>query len=343
MLYGKISLFLFLIFTPVCTFGADHCTNPDEYTVDKRCYVTAEQKIETPFNATVALMDRSGWIYCSGVIVKWGNTEYNPFLPKQLQNSDDNFYFITAKHCANNNNPDGKMDNTLRIKLQNGNVFTVTLIDYGNYNELTKNNLYGDWAVYRFPSIVDKDKIDYVYADIIGKYDGRSVTSVGYGGLKIMSDQEIEDFRLNYIKHIVQRENPADIINNPNKYGINPEGWLSFNNEKVHSFITIYTDFDTENALFHNKDLKMSKCTFSEYNNCQAWKGDSGGPMFDDKNHLVGVHTHALSGKSIGGLYHARGNGGVTTGQIYDQYTSETNMYPWEKALENKVTNTGKF
>ena len=64
--YITISL---LLFVPFMSMAADHCTNPKEYTVDKRCYVTDEQKKEKPYNAVVALIDNVD-PYFTGTIVK---------------------------------------------------------------------------------------------------------------------------------------------------------------------------------------------------------------------------------------------------------------------------------
>ena len=49
-----------MIFMPSVSMAADHCTNPKEYTIDKRCYVTDEQKKEKPYNAVVALVHDDG-------------------------------------------------------------------------------------------------------------------------------------------------------------------------------------------------------------------------------------------------------------------------------------------
>ena len=70
-----ISSLLFLM--PFVAMAADdHCTKPDEYTIDKRCYVTDEQKSQKPYNSVVQVIipDKNG--ICTGTIVKekdgWG-------------------------------------------------------------------------------------------------------------------------------------------------------------------------------------------------------------------------------------------------------------------------------
>ena len=49
----RIILFLLFLAVPVNLLAEDACTNPDKYTIDKRCYVTDEQKKEKPYNAVV--------------------------------------------------------------------------------------------------------------------------------------------------------------------------------------------------------------------------------------------------------------------------------------------------
>ena len=92
----KIFLFLsFLLYLPCVAPGADHCTDPDKYTVDKRCYVTDEQKKEKPYNAVVRV--GSG---CTGIIIEKNGV---PFL-------------LTAKHCTDPDN-DHLPNDTLTVTL----------------------------------------------------------------------------------------------------------------------------------------------------------------------------------------------------------------------------------
>ena len=53
---------------PQFVLSADSCTNPSEYTIDRRCYVTDKQKQQKPYNATVGLIDVDGYIYCTGTL-----------------------------------------------------------------------------------------------------------------------------------------------------------------------------------------------------------------------------------------------------------------------------------
>ena len=58
--------------------------------------------------------------------------------------------------------------------------------------------------------------------------------------------------------------------------------------------------------VFNNPELKVSYCRYSSDGRqigCQAWGGNSGGPIFDDKNAIMGIHTRGS--RVIGGPNHA--------------------------------------
>lgn len=319
------------MYIPSLAMAADHCTNPKEYTIDKRCYVTDEQKKEKPYNATVAIKWPSGHIGCTGTIAKWNrrltNTDFTGLdvLP----------YFFTAKHCTDHNN-DNVPDKTLKIELQNGRIFEVTLVGYGNYDEKKDTNWAGDWAVYRLPvnliknlsggyhvdmwsAAVMETKINWVHADAGAQRDNRSIVSVGYGKLKIMSDKDIENFRQGYLNYLELKG-----INREEKdVGIMWDNSVYSKNETVKKFIY---DFRMAVAtLFNDDKLKVSTCSFSSYSYCQGWSGDSGGPLFDNENRLVGVATRGY--KYIGGKSHGISGDDVPTGDIY-QEMNKMNLGP---------------
>ena len=124
----------------------DACTKPKEFTVDKRCYVTAAQRMQKPFNATVALID-DGQTYCTGTIVK-GFDGYNN--TKATAKDKDTIFLYTAKHCTDNDG-DGKPDANLKIKLQDGSTYMVKLAYSGDYDISTDKNKRGDYALYTIP------------------------------------------------------------------------------------------------------------------------------------------------------------------------------------------------
>ena len=144
----RIILFLLFLAVPVNLLAEDACTNPDKYTIDKRCYVTDEQKKQAPYNAVVGVLDSDGDICCTGTIAKWNRGLNN----KDFSGLDDLLYLFTAKHCTDIT-VEGVPDRQLRIKLQNGDKMDVTLVGLGDYNIVDDYNFDGDWAVYRLPDL----------------------------------------------------------------------------------------------------------------------------------------------------------------------------------------------
>ena len=236
----RIGLFLMcLLCAPYVAHAADHCTNPDEYTVDKRCYVTDEQKQEKPYNAVVGVsVDGDYSINCTGTIVKNG----------------DEFFLYTAKHCVAKKDSNGIIKNKVRIKFQNGKETIVEFVVAGD----KRNRWDSDWVVYRLlPNYVTEnlfgkvryranenmeDTIDYVYADDNGFCDGRHVTSVGYGSLKIMSDKDIEKFKQRYLNYL-ERKGITLTDENRLENGISHDGNTVLNTSEglvdkfIHGFI----------------------------------------------------------------------------------------------------------
>lgn len=261
--------------------AADHCTNPSEYTIDKRCYVTDEQKKEKPYNAVVALVD-GNYVYCTGTIVKHGD---KPWL-------------YTAKHCTADEND--SVRSKLEIKLQDGSELKVTENNTGNYNIKYDVFTKGDWAIYQLgisnvPSVEITDKKSIGFGPFTYDYDARVV---GYGVLKIMSDTEISEFRDRYIKYLKDKKN-VEAQGKEKRYGFK-SGGIDTTNYYVINFIL------SEDSLGSDQALKVSNCKYSsngKYTNCQSWGGNSGGPIFDDKNAIMGIHTRGNG--IIGGSHHA--------------------------------------
>lgn len=313
------------MYIPSLAMAADHCTNPKEYTIDKRCYVTDEQKKEKPYNATVAIKKPFWGMGCTGTIAKWNrrltNTDFTGLdvLP----------YFFTAKHCTDHNN-DNVPDKTLKIELQNGRIFEVTLVGYGNYDIKKDTNRAGDWAVYRLPvdliknvsggyhvdmlsAAVMEKKINWVHADADAQRDNRSIVKVGYGRLKIMSDKDIENFRQRYLNYL--KGHGINIVEKD--VGIKWDNSVNAENETVEKFISSIRMMFAAAEFFDDRTLKVSTCSFSSDSYCQGWGGNSGGPLFDNENRLVGVATRGY--RYIGGMNHGRAGDDVPTGDIYQE------------------------
>lgn len=282
----KYIIISLLLFIPSLAMAADHCTNPKEYTVDKRCYVTDAQKKEKPYNAVVALVYRDSSLpYCTGTIVK---------------DKDGKPYLYTAKHCTGDEND--LVLSELQIKLQDGRKLKVTKKDTGIYN--IKHNVFfkGDWAIYQLgtsnvPSVEITDKKSIGRGPFTYDYDARVV---GYGSLKIMSDREISDFKQKYTKYLKDKNKNLNIITGLLGDGINTENSYFINFIQKSEELKYFIDL---------RALKVSNCKYSsngKYTNCQAWGGNSGGPIFDDKNAIMGIHTRGLP--IIGGPHHAGSN-----------------------------------
>lgn len=301
-----------LLFVPFISMATDHCTNPSEYTIDKRCYVTDEQKKEKPYNAVVGILNLK-WnnaVVCTGTIAKWERG----LTRKDSADWNSLLYLFTAKHCTDQNG-DGMPDKSLRIELQNGDKFDVTLVGTGDYDINNDSNENGDWAVYTLPVDLIKDssgkyhvnmvsaenmenKIPWIYADSDGVRDDRNIRLIGYGSLKIMSDREIEEFKQKYIESLKQNH-----INNMSyeTTGILDDGGVDLSKLAVGPLAFSARYYVN---LFGDKKLKVSRCYFKEESSqCQGWNGNSGGPMIDNLSRLVGILTRGNS--YIGGRDHA--------------------------------------
>lgn len=288
----KIIMTSLFAFMPFASMAADHCTNPAEYTVDRRCYVTDVQKRTSPYNAVVAVVI-SGVPYCTGTIVKVSNGK--PYL-------------YTAKHCIDDNNSE------LEIKLQDGRELSVTKNNVGNYNIELDENFYGDWAIYSIansdvPMVERSGKWEIGIAPFEPYYDA---TNVGYGSLKIMSDSEIIYFKSKYITYLKDEKN-FDSNGNENTYGFF-DGGVNTKNSYVINFLTKNNDY-WRNLAEDNSKLKLSHCTYSGTGRligCQGWGGNSGGPIFDNDGKIMGIHTRSIL--NIGGSQHAGTENWQTSG-----------------------------
>ena len=326
----KNFVFFLMLFTPVVCFGlGDACNSPTEYTVDKRCYVTDMQKQTRPFNAVVGLINEDGDIYCTGTIVKL----------------KDSLYIFTAAHCTDLDG-DGLPTNTIRVKLQDNRFFEVNRFINSDYfvvddDPVIQSYLRGfqkDWAVYKFqnvenvPFVSPTNQLDIdVFSTFRFDYDA---LDVGYGALKIMSNQDIEDFKQSYVKFLKEQSLPSgeirDKINTAfdgvvdtieayrlNEQNISPhqKSELGFTSEggistrSVAVMIFLATNKDLYERLFKDNDkLKVSYCKYQSSGsekNCQGWNGNSGGGLFDSSGNLMGIHTRGsevIGGTSHGGV-----------------------------------------
>lgn len=286
---------------PNFAFGAaDSCTNPSAYTVDMRCYVTDAQKKVKPYNAVVRLEN-----WCTGTIVRVNGKNY----------------VYTAKHCTDVKN-DGQPADELNFYMQNGATFVGKRNNVGNYDIEKDKGYNGDWAIYKLPE--DKKDVPYVEISDRAKF-GRGVLSydysardIGYGLLKIMSDEEIRVFKRKYSDWLPNGKGvfkPKSIKD----YGVLDDGGIDTKSTMPQSFLSELRKNDPEyyRGLFYDKKLKVSYCEYNSVGamkNCQGWGGNSGGGIFDDNGNIMAIHTRGT--KVIGGEYHAGNDSGNGRAQI---------------------------
>ena len=274
----KNCLFTIFCLIPTITLAnSDTCLLPQEYTIDKRCYVTDSQKQIKPFNSVVLIIDAG----CSGTIVK----------------NNDKLYVYTAKHCTDTNY-DGIPDTKLTVQLQDKRILNAIQVSMGEYEITTDTNQYGDWAIY----LLDTNTTDIPYVNISQIFQNdvnnaeEQALSIGYGKLKIMSDTEIDNFKNLYVNYLQNQT-----VQNQGFY----KGGINTNNELVQNFVaTLDTDYYID--IFANDELKQSRCTImadGSTHNCQTWHGDSGGGVFDNNGNIMRITTRGRS--IIGGESHA--------------------------------------
>ena len=326
----QIIVFLSCLIVSFNLWAKDACTNPDEYTVDKRCYVTDEQKKEKPYNAVVALVDGSG-VYCTGTIIS----------------KDNKLYLYTAKHCTDLNG-DKLSDSSLRIKTQKGKKLTVSKNNVGSNNLPDKGSVSskGDWAIYDIETkdldsvnittnkkISDTKKTNEVYN---AAYDTRVV---GYGLLKIMSDAEIQKFKDNYISWLKKNGFTDEDINAvPGLFGVISGSGVNVGNDIVSKYIEEMNDSNF-NRIFKDEKLKQSRCKYvsastskttdkNYYFGCQGFGGNSGGGLFDNDGNLMAIAS--LGETAVGSEHHGKLIGSVSVLQ-----PKETKIEKVKTVLQN--------
>lgn len=284
-----LSLFLALLTTPDVVY-ADRCIENGKYanlfTIDKRCYVTNEQGLSSPYNAVAVILDKEEHTHGTGVIVK----------------KDGQLYLYTAKHCIDQDN-DNKPDFSFYAYQEVGNdIYPEELVGAGERDPENKADS-GDWIIYK---VRNANNIPFVeltnkHSGIIGKLESFKEQSfadlmryginfnarvVGYGSLAIMSDNDIAIFKQKYI----------DALKKNGKQDIHFELTQRINMGDQDVVTTVYHMLTEREwyGLFNNQDLKVSYCRFTPDGimiDCQGWNKNSGSPVFDDQNRLMGIVT----------------------------------------------------
>ena len=291
----KIYFSLFLLFVPFLSMAADDGCSPSLllYTIDRRCYVTDEQKKKSPYNAVVALIDNEGDAYCTGTVMKHSST--------------GKLYVRTAKHCVIDSFDN--IEKQLNIRAVSNRTYTADFVEAGDFTTVGgEKNLTGDWAFYKINGKYDDGSVSRTHNTGASFFNLNKVNYearlVGHGCLKIMSDAEIHNFKQAYIEYLenVFPEYDQSIENVKNAGFV--EGGVDLDNAMVINFLE-------DNSILNRNDcnrLKESVCGFTSSGEriaCQSWGGNSGGPVFDKENRLMATLTR---GKYIiGGPNHADG------------------------------------
>lgn len=238
----------------------DHGKYANEYTIDRRCYLTDEMKAAKPFDSVVAFVDANYDIYCTGSIIK--------------DTTDNNLYVYTAAHCVQRDRFSQR-----RILLNNGDTLIVEPVYVGIVKDFDIGFLRGelisvDAAVFKISQTYDHD-IPFAY--IANKNNTDNVNIVGFGSLPIMSDKQIKDAKQAFASTLKQS---SDILNNA---------------EYAKMFaLTLPTDQELKGS-FHCKISNKSK---SNNKYCQTWHGDSGAPIFDENGKVIAIHARGKGYKA---------------------------------------------
>ena len=264
----------------VCMYGSASAAT---YTIDKRQYVSRSSE---PYSAVIGLQ-QNGRNFCTGTLTADG-------------------IVVTAKHCIYDES--GKR-NLRRIRLNSANHGNMTIAktsasDKNIYPDGEYDSTGGaksDWALLvpsrsvrsniRVKSFTSSE-IRAIFFGVPGM--GTFAQAVGYGALKILSDQEINTLRREYAKFIKSNKKAEDFNARKSKgrQFVNQVG------EGLVPGVSANTFRDTNR-------LKMSKCVVDTItagdmmHGCQTWVGDSGDPVFvnyGNKWYLYGVH---VAGRSI--------------------------------------------
>ena len=258
----------------------DRCTESgkyvNEYTIDRRCYVTDEQKKQYPFNTIVRITHKKNndhW--CTGVIVK------NPKDNKEL-------YIITASHCVPNALEDNmiylpngavrfKEPDKIFVTLQNGQQLDNHIIYSGNIsnNDDTNNNNIQNKRDFAILRVDEKDTTNIPFANISTMNREDNVNVIGYGGAVILSNKQIGALKKTFISFLKKNSDALSI----RKYA-----------EQFYNVMPTIPDI--LKASLECKIPNQDK-SFNYKNGCQGWGGNSGGPIFDDQGNVVAITSWA--------------------------------------------------
>lgn len=291
----------------------DHCTNPTEYTVDRRCYVPDALQAQSPYSAVVRLIDSNdGYVYCSGTIVNFRDAQY----------------ILTARHCGFDDDNGGETDEINReivVITPDGNRVTAHYhSDGGQF--LNNEYINHDWLFYRIDDVLSPmARPSGVAWRDVSDTENMDLHVIGYGGMKILSDAEIRGFKSKYIQYLRGRgkkftEENGELF-----------GGVKISTSQGDDFlISMGRDFVQE-TFFDDNAMKTSLCRIPQ-SYCQAWGGASGSGYFDSNGNIVGVVS--LGVFVVGGKFHAFVDAPAIPTKIPDNLSFDYLQYP-SRFLEN--------
>jgi len=288
--------------------GLDSCAENGKYakdfTIDRRCYMTDEQKQRHPYDAVVGIIT-NGWVSdysmfesmsgdaCTGVIVK------NP--------NDSQLYIYTAAHCVSDMFPD------LFAYSQNGYVIPITNIIKGGGK--ATNYQINDYAVFAVPQEYQA-VLPYVET---GQYTDKNVDIVGHGTLSILSDSAIRAAKQEWQKILKKHPDINEtIFEQIKRYNEDTDFFSSDKQLKISFSCELVKVQDSNQAVQEKR------------NYCQVYGGNSGGPVFNFSGKLIGIVSYRY--KKYGyGLFPYEG--------MKDVATFNNALTNYQKATNNKPSN----
>ncbi len=174
--------------------------------------------------------------------------------------NDGKLYVYTAAHCTKRTDT-----NPIRVKMQNGNEMDCEPAYVG------LGSARNDVAIYKIPKEHEND-VPFVTTDSM--YSGY-VEIIGYGSLPIMSNNQIKAFHQAHADKLQELD-----VDQNDFYNFSIRGEL---------YQTLPEDSHLKGS-FHCY-LTQGPEPFDKERYCQAWHGNSGGPIFDENGKLVAILT----------------------------------------------------
>jgi len=278
------------------------------YSIDRRKYVTNFEKTMIPFSSIVALQDKGDHTYCTATLTTDG-------------------IVVTAKHC---------LENPQMIVLDDRALGTHKPF----YTPMPQLRLASNGQTLKYDKTAHGNYDDFAFIAVLGNHTdgirlatipGASVDAmvVGYGGLRILSDNEIKTIRHQYAKWIKGRNlKPSQSNEIADEDGVDLKVLGSTGSAFVKDIQAGRIPGVDKNIFSDSGRLKKSYCRVTkngEEMDCQTWSGNSGGSVFakmDDTWFLFGEHIQGGGVISGSGSTHAHGTYFVPVSVFGESYRS---------------------